>query len=150
MSQRESKEKRIQKEAEEVTHFVFRLILRGFQYLLNVVFTILLIGMIAGSNRGIVRNCTTTGFVTDSRTTLPTTVYVGTLVGRNNNSTPAGTVASGTNLLTATAGSSNSADKVEGITSKMGMDFAELSAEAKNAISHRGRALELLAARLTN
>ena len=31
-----------------------------------------------------------------------------------------------------------------------GMTFAELSAEAKNAISHRGRALELLAARLTN
>ena len=30
------------------------------------------------------------------------------------------------------------------------MTFAELSAEAKNAISHRGRALELLAARLTN
>ena len=48
MSLRESKEKRMQKEAEEVTHFTFRIVLKAFQYILNVVFTILLIGLIAG------------------------------------------------------------------------------------------------------
>ena len=84
------------------------------------------IGLIAGSNRGKIENCTTEGFVTDARTTLAAPAYIGTIVGRNNNSNPAGTVASDTNTLTATAGSSNPADKVEKVTSKMGMDFAAL------------------------
>ncbi len=48
MSQKESKEKKMQKEAEEVTHFFLRLVLKGIQYVLNVIFTVLLIGMIAG------------------------------------------------------------------------------------------------------
>lgn len=48
MNQRESKEKKMQKEAEEVTHFIFRIIFKGIQYVLNVVFTILLVGLIAG------------------------------------------------------------------------------------------------------
>lgn len=85
------------------------------------------IGLIAGSNRGRIENCTTEGLVTDRRTVLAATAYIGTIVGRNNNSNPAGVVASGTNTLTATAGSSNSADKVEGITSKLAMQFAELT-----------------------
>ena len=54
------------------------------------------IGLLAGSNRGKISNCTTTGIVKDSRTTLAKDVYVGTIVGRNNNSAPDGTVASGT------------------------------------------------------
>ena len=85
------------------------------------------IGLIAGSNRGKIQNCTTEGLVIDQRTTLGATAYVGTIVGRNNNSNPAGVVASGTNLLTATAGSSNSADKVEKVTSKLAMQFADLT-----------------------
>lgn len=48
MKQIESKQKNMQKEAKEVTHFIFRLLLRGVQYVLNAVFTILLVGMIAG------------------------------------------------------------------------------------------------------
>ena len=52
-------------------------------------------------------------------------------MGRNNNSTPAGTVASGTNLITASAGSSNKEDKVTGLTSQMAMDFAVLEEGSK-------------------
>lgn len=84
------------------------------------------IGLLAGSNRGIVQNCTTTGVVTDNRMETAEKVYVGTVVGRNNNhDTIPGAVLSGTNTLTATAGSSNSADKVTGLTSKMAMFFAD-------------------------
>ena len=82
------------------------------------------IGLMSGSNRGIVENCTTTGSVTDDRVTYGEAVYVGTLVGRNNNhDTMPGTVKVGSNTLTATAGSSNSADKVTGLVSKMAMFF---------------------------
>lgn len=48
MKQKESKDKKTQREAKEVTHFIFRMLLRVFQYVLNVVFTVLLIGLIAG------------------------------------------------------------------------------------------------------
>ena len=89
------------------------------------------IGLIAGSNRGIVENCTTTGIVHDSRTTLANNAYIGTLVGRNNNSTPAGKVVSGTNLLTATTGSSNPQDKVTGLTSQVALDLAPLAEGSK-------------------
>lgn len=85
------------------------------------------IGMIAGSNRGKIQNCTTVGVVNDSRTTLPYKVFVGTIVGRNNDSEPDGTVASGTNLLTTTSGTTNAEDKVTGLTSKMATNFATLS-----------------------
>lgn len=85
------------------------------------------IGLLAGSNRGKIQNCTTIGVVNDSRTTLAHHVYVGTLVGRNNDSEPDGTVASGTNLLTTTSGTANAEDKVTGLTSKMAMNFADLS-----------------------
>lgn len=50
------------------------------------------IGLLAGSNRGKVKDCTTLGVVTDNRTVLSGTAYIGTIVGRNNNSAPNGTV----------------------------------------------------------
>ena len=87
------------------------------------------IGLLSGSNRGVVENCTTTGSVADNRTTFvdkdgKTNVYVGTLVGRNNDhETMAGLVKSGSYTLTATAGSPNSSDKVTGLVSKMAMFF---------------------------
>ena len=89
------------------------------------------IGLIAGSNRGIVENCTTVGIIHDSRTTLADKVYIGTLVGRNNNSTPPGKVVSGENLLTATAGSSNPKDRVTGLTSQVALDLATLEEGSK-------------------
>jgi len=89
------------------------------------------IGMVAGSNRGTVENCTTTGIIHDSRTSLANPAYIGTLVGRNNNSTPAGKVVSGSNLLTGTAGSSNPEDLVTGLTSQVAMDFADLTEGSK-------------------
>ena len=88
------------------------------------------IGLLTGSNRGKIIDCTTQGYVTDSRTSLTGNVYVGTIAGRNNNGTGTITVTSAMEYLEATAGSSNPADKVTGVTSKMGMDFAELSAES--------------------
>ena len=39
-------------------------------------------GLIAGSVVGEIRNCTTVGSVTDPRTTLPATCYIGTICGR--------------------------------------------------------------------
>ena len=91
------------------------------------------IGMIAGSNRGVITNCTTEGIVNDSRTTLPQKIFVGTIVGRNNDSTPPGKVASGSAKLTTTAGTANAEDKVTGLTSKMATNFAELSYPAGTA-----------------
>ena len=86
----------------------------------------LYVGLLAGSNRGIVENCTATGTVYDSRTEHSGTVYVGAIVGRNNNhDTMPGTVKGGTNTLTATAGSPNSADQVTGVTAKLAMFFAD-------------------------
>jgi len=85
------------------------------------------IGLIAGSNRGIVENCTTAGIIRDNRTSLQNNAYIGTLVGRNNNSTPAGKVVSGENLLTGTTGSSNPQDKVAGLTSQVALDLSALT-----------------------
>lgn len=84
-------------------------------------------GLLAGTNKGIVRNCTATGSVTDSRTQLPKEVRVGALVGCNENTDPSGILEKGTDLLTATAGTSNPEDKVEGISAKMATFFATLS-----------------------
>ena len=92
------------------------------------------IGFIAGSNRGIVENCTTTGIVHDGRTNLSNNAYIGTLVGRNNNSSPAGKVISGTNLLTGTTGSSNEADQVTGLTSQVALDLATLEEDSKTRV----------------
>ena len=92
------------------------------------------IGLIAGSNRGTVENCTTVGIFHDSRTTLANNAYFGTLVGRNNNSTPPGKVISGSNTLTATAGSSNETDEVTGLTSRVALDFAPLAEGSKKRV----------------
>lgn len=48
-------------------------------------------GLIAGSNRGKIENCTTLGTIIDSRTNLAKDCRYGSIVGRNNDSKPAGT-----------------------------------------------------------
>ena len=94
------------------------------------------IGLLSGSNRGKITNCTTQGLVTDSRTVLEKAVYVGAFVGRNNNhDTLPGVVSAGTNLLTATAGTDNPEDKVEGVSAKLAMDFATLDGTNTNTRS---------------
>ena len=86
------------------------------------------VGLLVGSNRGgIVSGCTTTGTIIDPRTTLPKAVYLGTLVGRNNDSTPAGEVVRGTDLLVGGGGTENPDDKVEGLTSIAALQLAKLS-----------------------
>ena len=84
------------------------------------------IGLLTGSSRGIIRNCTTTGSVTDNRTAFNGRVYVGTLTGRNNDhDTMPGTVIAGSNTMTVTAGSPNEADQVTGITSQMALFLSD-------------------------
>ena len=85
------------------------------------------LGLLAGTNKGIITNCTATGSITDTRTQLPADTYVGALVGCNENTTPAGRLEKGTDLLTATAGTANSEDAVEGISAKLAVFLAELS-----------------------
>ena len=95
------------------------------------------IGLIAGQCRGIIQDCTVTGFVTDHRTNLSKNVYIGTVAGRLNASNPDGNVkftANFNNFLTVNSGSvgeQNSGDNVNGITTKMGMDFAQLEEGSK-------------------
>ena len=88
-------------------------------------------GVIAGTNRGIVENCTVDCIVQDARTSLSQPSYIGALVGRNSNSTPPGKIVKGTDLLTVTAGTPNPEDKVEGISARMALDVAELSEGSK-------------------
>ena len=84
------------------------------------------IGLMTGSSRGIIRNCTTTGSVTDTREAFDGTVYVGTLTGRNNDhDTMPGTVIAGSNTMTVTAGSPNEADKVTGVTSQLALFLSD-------------------------
>lgn len=85
------------------------------------------LGLLAGTNKGIITNCTATGSITDTRTQLPADTYVGALVGCNENTTPAGRLEKGTDLLTATAGTANSEDAVEGISAKLAVFLADLS-----------------------
>ncbi len=85
------------------------------------------LGLLAGTNKGIITNCTATGSITDTRTQLPADTYVGALVGCNENTTPAGRLEKGTDLLTATAGTANASDAVEGISAKLAVFLAELS-----------------------
>ena len=82
------------------------------------------IGLIAGSNRGKIVNCTTTGIITDNRTTLPEKAYVGAFVGRNNDSTPPGTIATGTNKLIFTDKAGN---VTEGLSSQLALQLADLT-----------------------
>ena len=82
------------------------------------------LGLIAGSNRGRIENCTVTGVITDNRTTLPAKTYVGAFVGRNNDSTPPGTVSAGANLLTLTDEAGN---KTTGLSARVAMQLTELS-----------------------
>ena len=87
-------------------------------------------GLLVGSNwGGIVEGCTTTGIIIDRHTSLTQTIYVGALVGRNANSTPAGTVVRGTDLLVGSAGTDNPQDQVTGLTSIVAMDLAPLTSD---------------------
>ena len=85
------------------------------------------IGLLAGTNKGIIENCTATGSITDLRTQLPKNTYIGAIVGCNENSTPASKLIRGTDLLTATADTENPLDQVEGISAKLATFFGELS-----------------------
>ena len=78
-------------------------------------------GLLAGHNRGTVENCTATGSVTDNRTELSKSVFVGALVGQNVGKLYKGDGA----LLTATAGTGKTDDKVEGISAKLATVYAE-------------------------
>ena len=57
------------------------------------------VGMIAGSNRGVIENCSAEGIIHDGRTNLVNVAYFGALVGRNNDSKPAGKIAGSNNML---------------------------------------------------
>lgn len=94
------------------------------------------VGLLSGSNRGIITNCTTTGSVTDPRTKLAEKGYVGTIVGRNNDSNPNGKI-TGSNSLDAleyydyepiTDGKTTSISYTgpQKVNSQMAMFFAEL------------------------
>ena len=95
------------------------------------------IGLFAGQIRGIVQDCTVTGFVTDSRTNLTKSVYIGSMAGRINNSNPDGILKytkDFNNFLTVSSGAVGApvaGDSVDGITTKMGMDFAPLAEGSK-------------------
>ena len=95
------------------------------------------IGLFAGQIRGIVQDCTVTGFVTDSRTNLTKPVYIGSMAGRINNSNPDGILKytkDFNNFLTVSSGAVGApvaGDSVDGITTKMGMDFAPLAEGSK-------------------
>ena len=90
------------------------------------------IGLIAGSVVGEISNCTTIGSVTDPRTSLTSTVYIGTICGRVENipDNPAVgiTVTDESILMTAeTAEITKISGKSQKVLCKMGMDFAALS-----------------------
>jgi len=74
-------------------------------------------GLLAGTNRGTVENCTATGSITDKRTES----CLGILVGRNDG----GKVLSGESTLTATAGSDDPLDMAEGLSGCVALDFPE-------------------------
>ena len=87
------------------------------------------VGLLAGSNRGIIENCASVGVINDSRTNLKNANFFGTMVGRNNNSNPDGKVI-GTNGMTVldTATTYTHTQKVH---SMMAMNFAELQEGSK-------------------
>jgi len=98
------------------------------------------VGLFAGQVRGVIQDCTVTGFMTDTRTTLTKDVYYGCFAGRINDSNPDGILKfteSFDNFLavsSGTVGEQNADDKVDGITAKMGMDFGTLEEGSKSRI----------------
>ena len=94
-------------------------------------------GLLVGSNwGGMIENCTATGVITDSRTVLAKQMYIGALAGRNANSTVPGpgTIASGTNLITAQDAAGNA---IAGLSAQVALDFAQLDGSNSN-IRHMG------------
>lgn len=73
-------------------------------------------GLLVGTNRGTIENCTVTGSITDNRAES----CVGVMVGNNE-----GKILGGENLLTATAGSANPEDKAEGLSACVSLFFPE-------------------------
>lgn len=74
-------------------------------------------GLLVGTNRGMIRNCTVTGSLTDTRTES----CAGVIAGWNDG----GQVIRGTQLLTATAGSPNPQDRAEGLSGRISLHFPE-------------------------
>ena len=101
------------------------------------------IGLLAGSVTGEITNCTTVGNVIDPRTQLPTTAYIGTLVGRIENvsayTVPGIAVTDQSILMTAeTAEITAISGKSQKVLCKMGMDFATLNyAEGQTKYSRK-------------
>lgn len=77
-------------------------------------------GMVAGTNRGLIRGCTVTGTIVDDK--AGETGYLGILAGCNDGT---GTVLAGENLLTATLGSENPQDQATGLSGLVTLDFPE-------------------------
>ena len=83
-------------------------------------------GFFAGINDGCIQNCTVTGAISDEQNT-----NLGILTGRNT-----GRLLGGDQGLTATAGSSNSQDRVEGLTACVSLTLAQ-----ERTIGLAGRAI---------
>ena len=82
------------------------------------------VGIIAGSNRGEIRDCSVEAVINDSRTVLPGTTYLGAIAGRNNNSDPAGQVRGSNDLLVSDGSAYAHTQKVN---SKLAYNLADLS-----------------------
>lgn len=90
------------------------------------------VGLLTGSLTGEVTNCTTVGNVTDPRTTLPGTTYIGTLTGRIENvssyTVPGITVTDQSILMTAESEAVTAiSGKSQKVISKMGLELGKLS-----------------------
>lgn len=100
-------------------------------------------GLVAGSNRGKIENCTTLGTIIDSRTKLEKDCRYGTIVGRNNDSKPAGTLTAGNTMdaleyydFAPQSGTSTTTQYKEPakVSSMMAMHFAALEEGSKSRI----------------
>ncbi len=95
------------------------------------------IGLFAGQVRGIIQDCTVTGFVTDNRTNLTVQNYIAPFAGRLNDSNPDGVLKytkdfnNFLNVSSGAVGAPVAGDSVDGITAKMGMNFATLQEGSK-------------------
>ena len=92
------------------------------------------IGTLVGTNRAKISNCTAVALVSDQRTKLENTVYIGAIAGRNANhtgengkQTALGTI-SGTNALTVSSSLTQQSQFVDTqkVNSKMALSLAEL------------------------
>ena len=87
------------------------------------------VGLLAGSNRGLIENCTVVGVINDNRTNLENKCYYGALVGRNNDSTPPGKITGSNNMLVMDTATTYT--HTQKVNSAMAMNFAELQEGSK-------------------